>query len=87
MGRFDGYARKPPGSLVMQETPGCCFILPLRFFLFGLRLPLLTLQDEGGGENLHRQSPFSYIFRGFAFSYTWGSAASMIQYITAEPHL
>ena len=85
MGRFDGYARKSPGSLVMQEAPGCCFILPLRFF--GLRLPLLALQDEGGGENLHRQSPFSYIFRGFAFSYTWGSAASMIQYITAEPHL
>ena len=22
MGRFDGYARKPPGSLVMQEAPG-----------------------------------------------------------------
>ena len=25
MGRFDGYARKPPGSLVMQETPGVLF--------------------------------------------------------------
>ena len=46
---------KPPGSLVMQEAPGCCFILPLRFFLFGLRLPFLTLEDEGCGENRHGQ--------------------------------
>ena len=39
-----------------QRNPrGCCFILPLRFFLFGLRLPLLALQDEGGGEGRHRQ--------------------------------
>ena len=80
--------RENPRGLLHDKSPrGCCFISPLSFFLFGLRLPLLALQDKGCGENLHRQSPFSYIFRGFAFSYTWGSAASMIQYVTAEPHL
>ena len=87
---FSAFTRKtknPRGLLLCKRPRGCCFILPLRFFLFGLRLPLLALQDKGCGENLHRQSPFSYIFRGFAFSYTWGSAASMIQYVTAEPHL
>ena len=30
--------------------------MPLRFFLFGLRLPLLTLENEGCGENRHGQS-------------------------------
>ena len=39
----------------MQETPGCCFILPLRFFLFGLRLPLLALENEGCGQGRHGQ--------------------------------
>ena len=41
--------------MLCKRPRGCCFILPLRFFLFGLRLPLLTLEDEGSGENRHGQ--------------------------------
>ena len=46
MGRFDGYARKPPGSLVMQEAPGCCFILPLRFFFLAYASRSLRLRTK-----------------------------------------
>ena len=41
--------------MLYKRPRGCCFILPLGFFLFGLRLPLLTLQDEGCGEKRHGQ--------------------------------
>ena len=45
----------PRGLLLCKRPRGVLFYLPLGYPLFGLRLPLLALQDEGGGEGRNRQ--------------------------------
>ena len=53
MGRFDGYARKPPGSLVMQEAPGVLFYFAAWVSPFWLTPPA----PYTSGRRLRRESP------------------------------
>ena len=50
MGRFDGYARKPPGSLVMQEAPGVLFFFRLGFFFLAYASRSLRLRTKAAAK-------------------------------------